>query len=170
MSGTSLILYPEDREKINEVLKGFLREAEVKCVLLVGRDGLEIAKQGFTQNLDTAALAALAAGAYASTRELARLVGEPEFSVMFHQGKRDHIHVSTVTDRAILVALFDDRTAVGLVRLCAEEAARKVGQVFAESGERAATQGAGLEFLREATGDMFAEDTGEEQGEQRQQK
>jgi len=157
MSGASLILYPEDREKINEALGHFLREAEVKCVLLVGRDGLEIAKQGFTQSLDTTSLAALAAGAYASTKELARLVDEPEFSVMFHQGKRDHIHISTVTDRAILVALFDDRTAVGLVRLCAEEAARKVSGIFTESHQRAAAEGAGLEFLREQTGDVFEE-------------
>jgi len=157
MSGASLILYPEDREKINQALGQFLREAEVKCVLLVGRDGLEIAKQGFTQSLDTTSLAALAAGAYASTKELARLVGEPEFSVMFHQGKRDHIHVSTVTDRAILVALFDDRTAVGLVRLCAEEAAHKVSEVFTESHQRAAAEAAGLEFLREQTGDVFEE-------------
>jgi len=157
MSGASLILYPEDREKINQALAQFLREAEVKCVLLVGRDGLEIAKQGFTQTLDTTSLAALAAGAYASTRELARLVGEPEFSVMFHQGKRDHIHVSTVTDRAILVALFDDRTAVGLVRLCAEEASAKVSEVFTESHQRAAAEGAGLEFLREQAGDVFEE-------------
>jgi len=148
-----MVLHPEDKAKIDESLAEFMREAEVKCVLLVGRDGMEIAKHGFTQSLDTASLAALAAGAYASTRELARLVGEKEFSVMFHQGRTDHIHVSTVGDKAIMVALFDDRTTVGLVRLCAQEAGAKIDQVMAQAAQKPT----GLEALGEAAGEMFRE-------------
>ncbi|NIR01477.1 MAG: roadblock/LC7 domain-containing protein, partial [Gemmatimonadales bacterium] len=57
------------------------------CVLLINiHDGSLVASRGSTDPLDTTSLAALAAGAFASTREIARLVGEPEFTVLFHQG------------------------------------------------------------------------------------
>jgi predicted regulator of Ras-like GTPase activity (Roadblock/LC7/MglB family) len=100
--------------------------------LLVDKDGHLITRQGFTHSLDTTALAALLAGSFASTKEIARLVGEPEFSVLFHQGKKDHIHMSIVGDRSILVVIFDDRTTIGMVRLYAKETAAELARVFDE--------------------------------------
>ena len=91
-----------------------------------------ITRQGFTQTLDTTALGALLAGSFASTKEIARLVGEPEFSVLFHQGKKDHIHMSIVGERSILVVIFDDRTTIGMVRLYAKEAAVELEKIFLE--------------------------------------
>jgi predicted regulator of Ras-like GTPase activity (Roadblock/LC7/MglB family) len=98
-----------------------MKEAEAKCALLVDKDGHLITRQGFTHTLDTTALAALLAGSFASTKEIARLVGEPEFSVLFHQGVRDHIHISLIGERTILVVIFDDRTTIGMIRLYAKE-------------------------------------------------
>ena len=130
MTDDGLIIYQEETEKINLALKKLLKGSEAKCALLVDKDGHLVTRQGFTQSLDTTSLAALLAGSFASTREIARLVGEPEFSVLFHQGKRDHIHMSLVGDRSILVVVFDDRTTIGMVRLYAREASSELEQVF----------------------------------------
>ena len=111
----SLIIYEEEIEKIDSILARMLKGAEAKCALLVDKDGHLITRQGFTHSLDTTALAALLAGSFASTKEIARLVGESEFSVLFHQGKKDHIHMSIVGERSILVVIFDDRTTIGMV-------------------------------------------------------
>jgi predicted regulator of Ras-like GTPase activity (Roadblock/LC7/MglB family) len=116
-----LVIYEEQIGKIEEALKRLIKDAQAKCVLLVDKDGHLITRQGFTQSLDTTALAALLAGSFASTREIARLVGEPEFSVLFHQGKKDHIHITLVGERTILAVIFDDRTTIGMVRLYAKE-------------------------------------------------
>jgi predicted regulator of Ras-like GTPase activity (Roadblock/LC7/MglB family) len=113
------VIGEEEFARMNDCLKGFLRESQGKCAILVDRDGQMLAKQGFTQNLDLISLAALAAGAIASTQEIARLLGEPEFSVLFHQGQHDHIHFSLIGQRAILMTVFDDRTTVGLIRYVA---------------------------------------------------
>ena len=80
----------------------------------------------------------LLAGSFASTKEISRLVGEPEFSVLFHQGKKDHIHMSLVGERSILVVIFDERTTIGMVRLYARETAAELGKVFlqVQSGSR----------------------------------
>ena len=130
MSDDNLIIYEEDVEKIDSVLARMLKGAEAKCALLVDKDGHLITRQGFTHSLDTTALAALLAGSFASTKEIAKLVGESEFSVLFHQGKKDHIHMSLVGDRSIMVVIFDDRTTIGMVRLYARETAVELVKVF----------------------------------------
>lgn len=130
MSEDVLILYEEEITQIDALLNKMLKGAEAKCALLVDKDGHLITRQGFTHSLDTTALAALLAGSFASTKEIARLVGEPEFSVLFHQGKKDHIHMSIVGERSILVVIFDDRTTIGMVRLYAKETATELTKVF----------------------------------------
>jgi len=132
MSDNSFIIYEEDLNKIDALINKLLKGAEAKCALLVDKDGHLITRQGFTHSLDTTALAALLAGSFASTKEIARLVGEPEFSVLFHQGKKDHIHMCLVGERSILVVIFDDRTTIGMVRLYAKETAIELGKVFDE--------------------------------------
>ena len=132
MSDDSLIIYEEEIKQIETILNKLLKGGEAKCALLVDKDGHMITRQGFTQSLDTTALGALLAGSFASTKEIARLVGEPEFSVLFHQGKKDHIHMSIVGERSILVVIFDDRTTIGMVRLYAKEASAELSKVFQE--------------------------------------
>jgi len=69
-------------------------------------------------------------GLVAATREMAKLLGEEEFSALFHQGKSDNIQLSLVGDRALLTAIFDDQTTVGMVRLYAAEAAKRLAAIF----------------------------------------
>lgn len=130
MKEEDLVIYEEQIEKIERALDRLIKDAQAKCVLLVDKDGHLITRRGFTQSLDTTALAALLAGSFASTREIARLLGEPEFSVLFHQGKTDHIHITLVGDRTILAVIFDDRTTIGMIRLYAKEAAGDLERVF----------------------------------------
>jgi predicted regulator of Ras-like GTPase activity (Roadblock/LC7/MglB family) len=120
---TDLIIRREDLEEFEHVLQELLQLSLAKTVLLVNRnDGSLITCRGLTEHLDTVSLAALAAGAFASAREIARLVGEPEFSVLSHQGEREHVHVNLVGEHGLLMVLFDDRTTMGLVRVCARQA------------------------------------------------
>ena len=136
MANDSLILYEEEIARIDSLLNKMLKGSEAKCALLVDKDGHLITRQGFTHSLDTTALAALLAGSFATTKEIARLVGEPEFSVLFHQGKKDHIHMSIVGERSILVVIFDDRTTIGMVRLYAKETALELAKVLIENSQR----------------------------------
>lgn len=135
MKQENLVIYEEEIQQIDRLLMKLLKGAEAKCTLLVDKDGHLVTRQGFTHSLDTTALAALLAGSFASTREIARLVGEPEFSVLFHQGKKDHIHISLAGERSILVVIFDDRTTIGMVRLYAKEIGEELGLVL--SGNKA---------------------------------
>lgn len=131
-----LVLSNEDQAQINQLLLQLLRSSEAKCALLIGQDGQCLAKRGFTRKLDTTALAALVAGTFASTREMAKLVGETDFSVLFHQGNKDNLHNILVNDDTILTVIFDNRTTLGMVRLYSREIAKKIREILKLAASR----------------------------------
>jgi hypothetical protein len=53
-------------------------------------------RPGELEQFDTTSLASLTAGNVAATDGLAKLIGEKEFSILFHEGERDNIHISIV--------------------------------------------------------------------------
>lgn len=117
--------------EMEEALAEMLDGSKATGVLLINSDnGGLIAARGLTEGLDTTSLAALAAGAFASAREIARLVGESEFTVLFHQGKRQHVHVNLAGEHGLLMTLFSDDTTVGLVRLCARKTCFRIQRVL----------------------------------------
>ncbi len=82
------------------------------------------------RGIDTTSLASLTAGCIAATGGLAKLVGEDDFPVHFHQGQRDNLHITLVSSRIILVVVFDDRSSLGLVRLRVKKAGAELAKVF----------------------------------------
>ena len=79
----------------------------------------------------------MTAGSIAATGGLAKIIGEEEFPVHFHQGQRDNLHVTLVGGRVILVVIFDDRSSLGLVRLRVKKAGAEMGKVFEEIQKKA---------------------------------
>lgn len=130
MPNKPLVLTEEAMTKINRKLVSLLKQSDAKCALLVDQDGKCVAKSGFTKTIDTDALSALIAGAFSSTRAMAKLVGERDFAVLFHQGDKDHIHNILVDDDTILTVIFDDRTTIGMVRLYSKESAQTLKEIL----------------------------------------
>jgi predicted regulator of Ras-like GTPase activity (Roadblock/LC7/MglB family) len=107
----------DDFTSITESLKRFLGETKSLCALLVDRSGQLVTTVGEARSLDTTAFASLTAADYSANDQLAKLVGENDFSSLFHQGEKESIYVADIARRLLLVIIFDSRTTVGLVRL-----------------------------------------------------
>ena len=131
MAGPSLVMYEGEFKLITALIEKLCREANAKVVFLVDKNGQLIAATGETQGLDTTSLASLTAGNIAATGGLAKLLGEKEFSILFHEGERDNIHISLVGSRVILVVIFDQRTSLGIVRLRVKKVSEELGTIFA---------------------------------------
>jgi predicted regulator of Ras-like GTPase activity (Roadblock/LC7/MglB family) len=129
---TTFVMYDEELRKINQVSEKLLRESNSKVIFLVDKNGQLITSVGETEHLDTTSLASLTAGNIAATGGLAKLIGEKEFSILFHEGEKDNIHISIVGGRVILVVIFDQRSSLGLVRLRVKKASDDYGQIFEE--------------------------------------
>ncbi len=130
MASPDLIMYDEEFQLIKEIISRLRVEANAKIVFLVDKNGQQIAANGDLESVDTTSLASLTAGNVAATDGLARLIGEKEFSILFHEGEKDNIHISIVGQRVILVVIFDDRSSLGLVRLRVRKASMELEKVF----------------------------------------
>lgn len=130
MAGPQLVMYEEEFKKINSVIERLAREANAKLIFLVDKNGQLIANCGETESIDTTSLASLTAGNIAATGGLAKLIGEKEFSVLFHEGEKDNIHISLIGARVILVVIFDGRSSLGLIRLRVKKAGEELLAIF----------------------------------------
>jgi predicted regulator of Ras-like GTPase activity (Roadblock/LC7/MglB family) len=145
---TQLVYYAEDVGEIEQELDGFLELSGARCALLIDRSGHVVTRRGESMGGALDSVAALAAGSFAATREMARLIGEGEFNSLFHQGSRESIQISQVSDRALFAIIFDDRSNLGLVRFYAEESLGRLNELFGEIQNRAAAgESAGSEEL-----------------------
>jgi predicted regulator of Ras-like GTPase activity (Roadblock/LC7/MglB family) len=104
------------------VLEGLVKQANALTALLITKEGTVISEAGDTKSLNTTAMAALVAGMFSATREVARMVGEKQFSILLQQGEKRHIHISLVTDSTMMVIVFEDYKRIGRVRLEARRA------------------------------------------------
>ena len=138
----ALAIYEDAAERLDTLLAAFLSDADATAVLLLDRGGQPLATAGAVPGLDAASVGALAAGAFASTGALARLIGEPEFTSLFHEGAHARLHASSVDDDTFLLALFDARTTAGMVRLFARETSRAIAQVLEDQRLRPRRLGA----------------------------
>lgn len=139
MTGSDLVMYEEEFKKIDEELQKLHNQANAKVVFLVDKNGQLIASAGETHGIDTTSLASLTAGNIAATSGIARLLGEKEFTILFHEGEKDNIHISLVGQRIILVVIFDQRTSLGLVRLRVKKASESLCKIFDDINRKAET-------------------------------
>jgi predicted regulator of Ras-like GTPase activity (Roadblock/LC7/MglB family) len=131
-------MFEEEFGSLQESLRQLRHDSNARAVFLIDKNGQHIAAAGDVEEFDSTSLASLTAGNVAATDGLAKLIGEREFSVLFHEGQRDHIHISIVARRAILLVIFDDRSSLGLVRLRVKRASAEMEQVFDRMDEKAA--------------------------------
>ena len=134
----SMVIYEEEHRQFEKICEKLVRDALAKAIFIVDKDGQLVTATGETAGIDTTGLASLIAGATAATGGLADMLGEEEFPVHFHEGKENHLHVSLIRDKLILVVIFDERSSLGLVRLRVKRAYGHMEKVLDRLEEKAA--------------------------------
>jgi predicted regulator of Ras-like GTPase activity (Roadblock/LC7/MglB family) len=112
-----LVLSKEAINSIIAIIDEDLLRAGADCVLLVDRSGNLIVNRGDPANLDVVALAALSAANFGATAEIAKLIGEDDFTLLFHKGRNENIHFTKVGKGFILITLFGKDVSLGVIRL-----------------------------------------------------
>jgi len=121
----------EQLEQIEEILKDNLISSGVHSALLIDMAGNIIAQHDNGNcDHDVYSLAALASANFAAVDTMAKIVGEEEFSLLFHKGENENIHFSKVDNEFLLISIFGKDVALGLLRLKVAEAIRKINEVW----------------------------------------
>ena len=131
-----LVMYDEECRKITSVCERLCHDANARVVFVVDKNGQLIASAGKVDDLDSTSLASLVAGEIAATGGLAKLLGEPEFSTLFHEGKHEHLHISLIAKQAILVVIFGNKSSLGLVRLRVRKVGEELSKIFESLSRR----------------------------------
>jgi predicted regulator of Ras-like GTPase activity (Roadblock/LC7/MglB family) len=118
-------------EQIESILAEELMELGVQCVLLIDLAGNIIVNldDGKVEH-DIYSLAALAAGNFGAVSAMAKIVGEEDFSLLFHKGEKESIHFTKVVDDLLLVTIFGKEVSLGFLRLKVTEATNKMREML----------------------------------------
>jgi predicted regulator of Ras-like GTPase activity (Roadblock/LC7/MglB family) len=127
----TLELDKKQLEKIEQILEEELIELGVQNVILIDLAGNVIVNLDNGKiNHDVYSLAALAAGNFGAVSAMANIIGEQEFSLLFHKGETDSIHFSKVSDDLLLITIFSKDVSLGFLRLKVNEANRKIQEML----------------------------------------
>ena len=129
-------LGPEDLQRIDRLLQRFVTEAGARCALLLDRSGRSLTMYGEADDFDHTSFASLAAADFDASDQLAGLLGEQEFKSLYHQGVDGSMYLSEIAGVAILAAVFDRRTTLGMVRLKTREVVPQLVSLLTELGAR----------------------------------
>lgn len=148
-AGTARVVEPW----VGEPLTRFVDEAGARLTLVMTPAGQVMAQYGFTRAVDVMAAAALGAAIVASTAEIARMLAEPRFNALNHQGQRHGVFVAAFDSprgRLMALVVYGSNSSFGLVQLFFEEFVRELvaacpvpeakGPVLAEDFERELNQ------------------------------
>ena len=136
----NIIITKKDLEKIDIFLNQMVSSSRAHSVLLIDRSGQLIAHQGNTPGIDILSLSALTAANFGATAEIARILGEEEFTLLFHKGKNENVYFTAIGDDVIMVTLFDDNTSLGLIRLQINKIIGELSEILSSIFERRKTQ------------------------------
>jgi predicted regulator of Ras-like GTPase activity (Roadblock/LC7/MglB family) len=145
-----------DVNKLRRILLELLDQSEADACLVCDQAGHVLAHENVNKQ-DPLLISALGAGVFAATRELARLLGEDEFSTVLHQGIKRSILIGAANEEILLVVLFSGDHRVGLVKLYTPAAASAIRGVFegVESRGDSGEESNDRTFVLKETGDIF---------------
>jgi predicted regulator of Ras-like GTPase activity (Roadblock/LC7/MglB family) len=125
------VLDQRELDGLEEVLQGDLVDLGAHCVFLIDMAGNIISSvdNGGVQH-DIYSLAALAAGNFGAVSTMAKIIGEDEFSLLFHKGEKESIHFSKVMDDFLLIIIFGKEVSLGFLRLKVTEAVEKIKRIL----------------------------------------
>jgi predicted regulator of Ras-like GTPase activity (Roadblock/LC7/MglB family) len=130
----SYILTEIQIDSIEKVLKENIIDLGVNCVFIIDMAGNVISDlDDGKKKHDIYSLAALAAGNFSAVNAMAKIIGESEFSLLFHKGETENIHFSKVMDGFLMVIIFDNNVSLGFLRLKVAEAIKKLKKILSSS-------------------------------------
>lgn len=130
MVRTNWKVFEQDYWAISTTLQELNKNSNATSVILLDKTGQLISSVGEEPRFDMHSFASLCAADFEANAQLAKLIGEKDFSTLYHQGSNESMYLARVERDIILVVLFDKKTTLGLVRLRTKKAVENLATVI----------------------------------------
>ncbi len=144
----------QQSRKLARLLAALSRQTDAEALVVCDYGGNILAQESRLADPQLQTVAALAAGAFAATRELAQRVGESGFQSIYHQGTAINIYIHCQTSAFLLLLVLKSETPQGLARLYVEKVSRLLSPILAPALNQSAVQ-AGLSERFECDAEAF---------------
>jgi len=130
-----LILPRESIDKLEQVIEEELLSNGADHVFMAHSSGNLIVEGGRLPMEQIQALAALAAANFCATKRMAQLLGQEEFTLLFHKGTAQNVHFFRMNGDFLLVTLFGNDVSLGMIRLGSNKATKQILSILTDLKE-----------------------------------
>ncbi len=121
----------EQIDSIDKILQEDLIDGGVHSVILIDMAGNIVSDlDNGKKKHDVYSLAALAAGNFGAVSTMAKMIGEKDFSLLFHKGEEESLHFSKVMEDFLLITIFGSDISLGFMRLKVNESIKKITKIL----------------------------------------
>ena len=155
-----LVINDRQLDLCDDLLRKLKEVTGSTFLALISTSGQPITTASDDYHPETLSLASLAASSFAATQQLASILDEKEFTLLFHEGRSSNLHVSQVSDQVLLIITFGRETQVGKVRLYTQRAIEVLRPIFEGSEEENAALRVDADYessAGQAIDDLFAD-------------
>lgn len=117
-------------ELLGKALQDNLIEKDAQCAALLDLAGsIIVMKDNGRVDYDIESIAVLAASNFSAVTAIAERIGESQFSLLYHKGKKGNIHLNEVMRGFLLLTIFGREISVGNLRLMVEDTVKKIRKI-----------------------------------------
>lgn len=122
----------EQLKHSDAVLTDKLINIGVDCVIIMDMAGNIITTRARNQKkYDIYSFAALASGHFAAVEAMAKMIGEEEFSLLFHKGEGANLQINRINTEFRLITMFGKDTPLGTFRINIVDVISKIRKIWA---------------------------------------
>jgi len=144
--------------KLSRILTALSRQTEAEALVVMDNGGNILSQVSDMADSRNQTVAALAAGSFSATKELAGLLGEPVFKSIFHRGEEKSVYLHAITSRFLILMVLSGNTTQGLAKLYLERCGRQLETILGSTGaQSAADAGASEKFEIDENAALFGE-------------
>ncbi len=140
MAAATWSLTRMDVDAISSALDRLLKASGAHSAMVVDRSGQLVTVAGRPASFDATSFATLAAADFSANDQLARLIGEADFTSLAHEGENESLYFADIAHRLLLVVLFDKQTTLAIVRMLAPSVAQELAVIFNSASMRDGSQ------------------------------
>jgi predicted regulator of Ras-like GTPase activity (Roadblock/LC7/MglB family) len=132
--------YRSGKRKVSDAFSKALVDLQTntnaRCVMLISSGGYPVDTAGHTEGLDLVSIAALTAGNFMASAELAKLLGTGSvFKSSYQEGPEYNIYSYDVNGDLLIAVIFGAESRPGVVWLYTKRTAAELAELAEEEGE-----------------------------------